>query len=195
MKYGSKYVSLKEDDPYTVTLERALEVIRLKQEADANRLIADLGVDNIQVLNGRYGPYITDGKKNAKVPKDREPKSLTLEECRALLAQAPERGKGRWGRGRRGTAAPTATAKPAPSTPAAPSRGRAPPPGRRREAAHAAAPRRAQATAERSNGNGNGAEPEAARRRPAAAKKSAKKKTAPRKAARKPPAPRPRGVK
>ena len=97
MKYGSKYVSLKEDDPYTVTLERALEVIRLKQEADANRIITDFGVDNIQVLNGRYGPYITDGKKNAKVPKEREPKSLTLEECRALLAQAPERGKGRCG--------------------------------------------------------------------------------------------------
>ena len=181
VKYGSKYVSLKEDDPYTVTLERALEVIRLKQEADANRIIADFGVDNIQVLNGRYGPYITDTKKNAKVPKDREPKSLTLEECRALLAQAPERGKGRWGRGRRSAAAPTATAKPAPSAPAAPSRGRAPPPGRRPEAAHAAAPRRAKTSAGRSNG----AKPEGARRRPAAAaKKPAKKKAAPRKAAR-----------
>ncbi|MGH8298933.1 MAG: DNA topoisomerase I [Steroidobacteraceae bacterium] len=107
VKYGSKYVSLKEDDPYTVSLERALEVIRLKQEADANRIIADFGVDNIQVLNGRYGPYVTDGKKNAKVPKDREPKSLTLDECRALLAQAPQRGKGKWGRRGRGTTAPS----------------------------------------------------------------------------------------
>ncbi|MDE2049471.1 MAG: DNA topoisomerase I, partial [Gammaproteobacteria bacterium] len=115
VKYGSKYVSLKDDDPYTVTLERALEVIRLKQEADANRLIADFAVDNIQVLNGRYGPYITDGKKNAKVPKDREPKSLTLEECRTLLAQAPERGKGRFGRGRRGAAARGAGAPAAPA--------------------------------------------------------------------------------
>ena len=194
VKYGSKYVSLKEDDPYTVTLERALEVIRLKQEADANRIITDFGVDNIQVLNGRYGPYITDGKKNAKVPKDREPKSVTLEESRVLLAQAPERGKGRWGRGRRGAPAPTATAKPAPGAAAAPSRGRAPPSPRRPEAAHAAAPRRAKPTAERSNGNG--AKPEGARRRPAtAAKKPAKKKAAPRKAARKPPPPRPRGVK
>ena len=194
VKYGSKYVSLKEDDPYTVTLERALEVIRLKQEADANRIITDFGVDNIQVLNGRYGPYITDGKKNAKVPKDREPKSVTLEESRALLAQAPERGKGRWGRGRRGAPAPTAAAKPAPGAAAAPSRGRAPPSPRRPEAAHAAAARRAKTTAERSNGNG--AKPEGARRRPAtAAKKPAKKKAAPRKAARKAPAPRPRGVK
>jgi DNA topoisomerase I len=194
VKYGSKYVSLKEDDPYKVTLERALEVIRLKQEADANRIIVDFGVDNIQVLNGRYGPYITDGKKNAKVPKDREPKSVTLEECRALLAAAPERGKGRWGRGRRGAAAPNAAAKPAPAAPAAASRGRAQPPGRRAEAAHTAAPRRAKTTAERSNGNG--AKPESARRRPAsAAKKPAKKKAAPRKAARKTTAARPRGVK
>ncbi|EQD47517.1 DNA topoisomerase I, partial [mine drainage metagenome] len=64
VKYGSKYVSLKEDDPYTVTLERALEVIRLKKEADANRIIRDFGVDGIQVLNGRFGPYVTDGAKN-----------------------------------------------------------------------------------------------------------------------------------
>ena len=101
VKYGSKYVSLKEDDPYTITHERALEVIRLKAEADANRIITDFGSDGIQVLNGRYGPYVTDGKKNAKIPKDREPKGLTLEECRTLIAQAPERGA-RFGRGKRG---------------------------------------------------------------------------------------------
>ncbi|HZC87674.1 MAG TPA: DNA topoisomerase I, partial [Steroidobacteraceae bacterium] len=101
VKYGSKYASLKEDDPYTVTLERAREVIRLKKEADANRLIQDFPDAGIQVLNGRYGPYITDKKKNAKIPKDREPKSLTLEECRAMLAAAPERGA-RFGRFRRG---------------------------------------------------------------------------------------------
>ena len=97
IKYGSKYVSLK-DDPYTVTLESALECIRLKEEADANRIIQDFGVDNIQVLNGRYGPYISNKEKNARVPKDREPKSLTLEECRALLQAAPVRGRGRFGR-------------------------------------------------------------------------------------------------
>jgi DNA topoisomerase-1 len=49
------------------------------------------------VLNGRYGPYVSDGKKNGKIPKDRDPKSLTLEECKALIAAAPER-KGGWGR-------------------------------------------------------------------------------------------------
>ena len=98
IKYGAKYVSLKPpDDPYTVTLERALEVIRLKKEADANRIILDFGVDNIQVLNGRYGPYITDGKRNARIPKDTDPKSVTLELCRELLAVAPPRGS-RFGR-------------------------------------------------------------------------------------------------
>ncbi|HEY4210071.1 MAG TPA: DNA topoisomerase I [Steroidobacteraceae bacterium] len=104
VKYGAKYVSLKEDDPYTITHERALEVIRLKKEADANRIITDFGTDGdgIQVLNGRYGPYVTDGKKNAKIPKDRDPKTLTLPECRTLIEQAPERGTGRFGRFGRG---------------------------------------------------------------------------------------------
>jgi DNA topoisomerase-1 len=111
VKYGSKYASLKEDDPYTITLERAREVIRLKQEADAARLIQDFPEAGLQVLNGRYGPYITDKKKNAKIPKERDPKSLTLEECRELLAAAPERG-GRFGRwGRKKTAATPAAAE------------------------------------------------------------------------------------
>ena len=104
IKYGAKYVSLKEDDPYTVELPRALELIRLKQEADANRIIATFESDGIQVLNGRYGPYVTNGKKNAKIPKDREPKSITLEEARVMIEQAPERGTGRFGRGKRVTA-------------------------------------------------------------------------------------------
>ena len=120
VKYGSKYASLKEDDPYTVTLERALEVIRLKQEADANRIIQDFPAEGIQVLNGRYGPYITDRKKNAKIPKDRDPKALTLEECRALLAAAPERGArfGRWGKGKRAATAAPADGAGAPQAPA-----------------------------------------------------------------------------
>jgi DNA topoisomerase-1 len=98
VKYGPKYVSLKADDPYTVTLERALEVIHEKQIADANRLILDFPDAGIQVLNGRYGPYVTDRQRNAKIPKDRDPKSLTLEECQTLLAAAPARTFGRWGR-------------------------------------------------------------------------------------------------
>jgi len=102
VKYGAKYVSLKTDDPYEITPERALEVIREKEIADANRLILDFPDAGIQVLNGRYGPYITDKERNAKIPKDKEPKSLTLEECQTLLAAAPVRTFGKWGRGRKG---------------------------------------------------------------------------------------------
>jgi len=93
-----KYASLKvDDDPYTITLERARELIREKLEIEANRIIREFPEAGIQVLNGRYGPYITDGKRNGRIPKDREPKSLTLEECKALLEAAPPR-RGRWAR-------------------------------------------------------------------------------------------------
>jgi len=107
IKYGSKYASLKEpDDPYEVTRERALEVIEAKRIADANRIIQDFADAGIQVLNGRYGPYITDRERNARIPKDRDPKTLTLEECQALLAAAPQRfGRGRFGRGAKGKTA------------------------------------------------------------------------------------------
>ncbi|MDE2304971.1 MAG: DNA topoisomerase I [Gammaproteobacteria bacterium] len=98
LKYGSKYVSLKIDDPYTIETDRALEVIREKEIADANRLILDFPEAGVQVLNGRFGPYITDKTRNAKIPKDRDPKTLTLAECQSLLAAAPLRGAGRWGR-------------------------------------------------------------------------------------------------
>jgi DNA topoisomerase-1 len=94
VQYGKKYVSLKQDDPYTITLERALDVISEKKVADANRLILDFADAGIQVLNGRYGPYVTDRERNARIPKGREPKSLTLEECRELLAAAPAKKRG-----------------------------------------------------------------------------------------------------
>ena len=93
VRYGDKYVSIRDDDPYTIELPRALELIEEKKIEDANRIIQDFEDEGIQVLNGRYGPYITDKTKNARVPKDREPKSLTLEECIELLAAAPVRGR------------------------------------------------------------------------------------------------------
>jgi DNA topoisomerase-1 len=111
VKYGAKYVSLKTDDPYEITPERALEVIKEKEIADANRLILDFPDAGIQVLNGRYGPYITDKQRNAKIPKDKEPKSLTLEECQTLLAAAPVRTFGKWGRGKKGANAKTQAPK------------------------------------------------------------------------------------
>lgn len=94
VRYGDKYVSLRgDDDPYTILLPRALELVEAKKIDDANRIIQDFEDEGIQVLNGRYGPYVTDKTKNARVPKDREPKSLTLEECKELLAAAPVRGR------------------------------------------------------------------------------------------------------
>ena len=112
VKKGTMYASIKDgDSAYTITLERARELIREKQELIANRVITDFG-DGIQVLNGRYGPYITDGGKNAKIPKDREPKSLTHDECKALIEAAPvRRGRGAFKK----TAAKKAAAKKAPA--------------------------------------------------------------------------------
>src|SRR5210317_1945243 len=108
IRYGDKYVSIRdEDDPYTIELPRALELIEEKKIADANRIILDFEDEGIQVLNGRYGPYITNKQKNARVPKDREPKTLTLEECIELLAAAPERGR----RGKKKAAKKAATKK------------------------------------------------------------------------------------
>ncbi len=120
VKFGAKYASIKEDDPFALELPRALEIVEAKLAADRERTIKDFPEAGIQVLKGRYGPYVTDRKRNAKAPKDREPASLTLEECQALLAAAPER-KGRFGRRAKtavpvpaaaGTAADAAAAKP-----------------------------------------------------------------------------------
>jgi DNA topoisomerase-1 len=93
IKYDSKFVSLKVkegDDPYTVTLERALELVAEKKEFDANREIKMFEGTDIKILRGRYGPYITDGNKNARIPKDVEdPASLDLETCQELIEKAP----------------------------------------------------------------------------------------------------------
>lgn len=85
-KRGSVYASLKkEDDPYTIDLARALFLIEEKEEIARNRIIKSFPGSDIEVLNGRYGPYLSDGKLNGKIPKDREPASLTLEEATELM--------------------------------------------------------------------------------------------------------------
>lgn len=96
IKYDAKFVSLKEDDPYTVTLERALEIVAEKKVADANKLVRHYEGTDVQILNGRWGAYITDGNKNAKIPKELKetPAAIPLELCLKLLEEAPER-KGR----------------------------------------------------------------------------------------------------
>ena len=91
VRYGDKFVSIRGEDPYTIDLPKALELIEEKKILDANRIIQEFPDAGIQVLNGRYGPYVTDGNKNAKIPKDREPAKLTLDECEAMIAAAPER--------------------------------------------------------------------------------------------------------
>ena len=91
IRYGDKFVSLKEDDPYTISLEKALELIVAKKIEDANKQINIFEEEGISVLNGRYGPYVTDGNKNVKIPKDIEPADLTVEDCQKMIAEAPER--------------------------------------------------------------------------------------------------------
>jgi len=93
VKYDSKFVSLKVkegDDPYTITLERALELVAEKKDFDANREIKLFEGTEIKILRGRYGPYITDGIKNARIPKEIEdPETLSLELCQDLIEKAP----------------------------------------------------------------------------------------------------------
>jgi len=97
--HDKKFVSIpKEEDPYTITLDKAIELIQNKRVSDANKTIKAFDENpDILVLNGRFGPYIKAGKKNVKIPKDKDPKDLTLEECVELAANAPEK-KGRFGR-------------------------------------------------------------------------------------------------
>lgn len=95
------------DDPYEVDFARAEEIVAAKVEADAKKFIKDFDDGAIRVLHGRWGPYITDGDKNARVPKDMEAESLTRETAVALLEKAPARK----GRGRKATAAKKTTKK------------------------------------------------------------------------------------
>ena len=98
-KRGSVYASLKkEDDPYTIELDRAVALIEEKEEIARNRIIKQWDGSDIQVLNGRFGPYISNGQLNGKIPKDREPASLTLEEVTKLLEETGKPARGRFGK-------------------------------------------------------------------------------------------------
>ena len=88
IQVGKLFVSIKPEDPHTITLETARELYAAKLQAEAEKNIADFG-DGVKVLNGRFGPYITDGTKNAKVPKDTDPKTITHEQALELLKAAP----------------------------------------------------------------------------------------------------------
>ncbi len=88
IQHNSAFFSIpKEDDPLKISNERAIEIILAKRKSDAEKEIKAFrgeGRDDIRVLNGRWGPYFCIGKSNYKIPKDREPISLTLAECLAL---------------------------------------------------------------------------------------------------------------
>ena len=88
IQVGKLFVSIKPEDPHTITLEKARELYAAKLKAEAEKNIADFG-DGVKVLNGRFGPYITDGSKNAKIPKDTDPKTITHEQALELLKAAP----------------------------------------------------------------------------------------------------------
>ena len=117
-KRGSTYASLKkEDDPYKIDLARAVFLVDEKEEIARNRIIKEFPGSDIQVLNGRFGPYLSDGKLNGKIPKDREPASLSLEEVQQLMA---ETGKpARKGFGAKKAVAKKAAVKKAPAKKAA----------------------------------------------------------------------------
>ena len=122
-KRGSTYASLKkEDDPYTIDLDRALFLIREKEEIAANRIIKTFEGSPIQVLNGRFGPYLSDGELNGKIPKDRDPASLTLAEVQQLMEETgrpARKGFGRKAAAKKAPAKKAAVRKEAPAKKAA----------------------------------------------------------------------------
>jgi DNA topoisomerase I len=87
VKHKSKFYSLKKEyDPHTVSLEDAIEVIKAKRIADDEKTIKIFDENpDYQILNGRWGPYLKAGKKNVRIPKDKEPASLTYENVLELL--------------------------------------------------------------------------------------------------------------
>lgn len=96
LRHKGAFFSIKEadgDDPLTIEKDRAIEVIEAKRKADREKLIHQFEEDpDMQLLNGRWGPYLKAGKKNVRLPKDVEVEKLTYEECVKLAEAAPERG-------------------------------------------------------------------------------------------------------
>lgn len=107
LRHKGSFVSLKEaegDDPLSVEIDRAIELIEAKRKADREKIIKTFEEDEtVQVLKGRWGPYLKAGKQNIKIPKDVEPESLTFADCKKLIEEAPEK-KGRRGSGAKATA-------------------------------------------------------------------------------------------
>lgn len=98
VRHDNKYYSLTKgkDDPYTISLERAIEIIHEKREKDNNRIINTFEYkgNTLQILNGRFGPYISYDGQNFKIPKGTDPKSLTLEQCIAIIEKVDKKSTG-----------------------------------------------------------------------------------------------------
>ena len=95
VKHDNKFYSIKNQfDPHDIDIDEAIDVIEAKRKADIEKTIKTFNDNSdIQILNGRWGPYIKAGKQNVKVPKDRDPVSLTLEECLQLVEEAKSKPK------------------------------------------------------------------------------------------------------
>jgi DNA topoisomerase-1 len=85
VRFKGKFCSLKKgtDDPYVITLERAIELINEKNDSEKKKIIKDFG--DMMVLNGRYGPYLTRDKQNYRLPKGTDSEKLTKEECIKII--------------------------------------------------------------------------------------------------------------
>lgn len=92
IQIGKLYVSIKPHDPMSITLDEALELYKEKLEKEANKYIAQFN-NGISIVNGPYGPYITDGKKNARIPKETDPKTITEAAAKEMLDKAPTKKK------------------------------------------------------------------------------------------------------
>lgn len=114
VRHNSKFVSLgKDEDPLEITIARAIELIEAKRQKDRENLIKTFDDDvDVQILNGRFGPYITYQKKNYKIPKTQAPEELTLEECHTMIAEQKKNPPSRRGAASKKTA-PAAKKKPA----------------------------------------------------------------------------------
>ncbi len=97
IRHDSKFVSIPKDkDPLEITFDEAVELIEAKRKSDIEKFIKGFDENpEVQVLIGRWGPYIKFGKKNVKIPKDKEPEELTYAECSDLADKTPDKKKGR----------------------------------------------------------------------------------------------------
>lgn len=93
VRHKNKFFSIKEQDPLSMKLDEAVALIEKARQEEKNNLIKEFeGRDDVRVINGRYGPYIKVGRKNVKIPKDKSPESLTLEECLELAENVKKSG-------------------------------------------------------------------------------------------------------